>query len=455
MVIERAFIMCLLMSICGFVFCMIFLPLEKFTRNLVSAKTMVTVNTAALLSFVVPFYFAISIKDGTEALLMRNELLVYQDIGGYDGFVCGIREHIGTEYLGFIWLLGVLLVLLYRLLKYFHLMNMIKSQSYRIYDDFWNVKFSDIKAREQVSDVFLVGCCSISTPCTIGIMKKYVVIPSYMINALEEHEAEFILEHEFYHIVSDDILRNFLIMLLSCLNWFNPLYYFLRKNLLEWMEIACDAEVTKNYSKKQRRQYCELIIKVLSLEENRIEEGSFTVNFKGIRNYQRRLSEIMKQNKKSSRIGKVLVTSLVFTALFCGTAAAKEADMSVHMLFSKNIDMVNSDEFTIIESDEIPMEDTFESDIAGAYEETVFVSAEGVTYTVIYNENVPDMQKTPENQIEPNHVHEYVDITIKEHKKNADGSCVTKYYEAQKCTGCGKVVKGKLVQTIISEICNH
>ena len=68
LIIERAFIMVILMSISGFVFCAIFLPFEKFASKIVSPKTMVHANTVALLSFVLPFYFAISIKDGTEAI---------------------------------------------------------------------------------------------------------------------------------------------------------------------------------------------------------------------------------------------------------------------------------------------------------------------------------------------------------------------------------------------------
>ena len=456
LIIERAFIMALLMSISGFVFCAIFLPFEQFARKLVSPKAMVNASTVALLSFVIPFYFAISIKDGTEAALINGELLVFQDAGGYDSFVCNVREHFRMEYLGFIWLIGIFVILLHYLWKYLRLRNVVKNQSFYICDDFWSVKFSEIKNEKKVSDVFLVGCCGISTPCTVGIRKKYIVIPSYMINAFDEKEVEFILQHEFYHIVNDDPLRNSLILILSCLNWFNPLYHFLRKNLSEWMEIACDEEVTQNYSKEQRRQYCELIIKVMSLEDDRNEKAEFTVNFKGMKNYKRRIKEIMKQNKKSSLTGKVFVTTLVFASLFCGTAAAKEADMAVHSMFSQNVDMVNASEISIVESAIDPVQASENDIVKSIYgEETIPVDEEGVTCTIIYNEEVPNVQEVPENQVDPKHVHKYVDVTIQEHKKNADGSCVTKYYEGQKCTGCGKVVKGDKIGETTLDKCPH
>lgn len=185
MIIERAFIMVLLTSIGGFVFCMIFLPFQRLISKLASPKAMVNANTVALFSFVIPFYFSISIKDGTEVALKNNELLVFQDIGGYDSFICQIREHFSMEYIGLIWLIGALVTLFCYLWKYIQLLNMIKKQTFYICDDFWSIKFYKIKNQKQISDVSLVGCCGISTPCTVGIRKKYIIIPSYMINAFE------------------------------------------------------------------------------------------------------------------------------------------------------------------------------------------------------------------------------------------------------------------------------
>ena len=66
LMIERAFIVALLLSISGFVFCAIFLPFEKIAYKWTSAKTMLYVNTIALFSFVTPLYFVISIRDKDE-----------------------------------------------------------------------------------------------------------------------------------------------------------------------------------------------------------------------------------------------------------------------------------------------------------------------------------------------------------------------------------------------------
>ena len=83
LMIERAFIVALLLSISGFVFCAIFLPFEKIAYKWTSARTMVYVNTVALFSFVTPLYFVISLRDGSEKAFIQSDLLIHEDISGH------------------------------------------------------------------------------------------------------------------------------------------------------------------------------------------------------------------------------------------------------------------------------------------------------------------------------------------------------------------------------------
>ena len=122
LMIERAFIVALLLSISGFAFCAIFLPFEKIAYKWTSAKTMVYVNTIALFSFVTPLYFVISIRDGSEKAFIESDLLIYQDISKYNGFVYDVREQIHMEYLGIIWLIGVVAFFIYFVWRYISLL---------------------------------------------------------------------------------------------------------------------------------------------------------------------------------------------------------------------------------------------------------------------------------------------------------------------------------------------
>ena len=66
-----------------------------------------------------------------------------------------------------------------------------------------------------------------------------------------------------------------------------------------------------------------------------------------------------------------------------------------------------------------------------------------------------DVPEQVQAQVEPRHAHKLVDITLKEHKKKSNGSCVTTYYEGQKCSTCGTVWKGDVIRTVTDAKCTH
>lgn len=458
--IERAFIVVLLLSISGFVFCAIFLPFEKIAYKWTSARTMVYVNTIALFSFIIPLYFAVSIGDGSEKAFIDSNLLIPQDVSGYNSIVYNVREQIHMEYFGIIWLIGVIGFFIYYVWKYVSLLYAVKKSMFYVEDDLWYEKFCKIKNSNRVSNVSLIGSCNISTPCTIGLRKRYIVIPAYMIAFFDEEEIGFILEHEFYHVKHRDWLRKFLVLFLNCLNWFNPLYYFLMKNLSEWTEAACDEDVTKNYTKGQKRKYCELIIKVLEMEQSRSKGAYFSVGFVGleIKNYKGRMVKIIKKCSMNSRLGKVTITTLAIMAMFCGNASAKELDGSVNMLFSGNVEFVKAGELEEVNADDIQLEGDFGSNTNVNRENLVefeLHNTNDITYEIIYDGNAVDVPEQGQVQVEPNHVHNLVNITLKEHKKKSDGSCVTTYYEGQKCISCGLTWKGDVINTVTMAKCIH
>ena len=51
--------------------------------------------------------------------------------------------------------------------------------------------------------------------------------------------------------------------------------------------------------------------------------------------------------------------------------------------------------------------------------------------------------------------HDYVEGTISKHSKKSNGGCITKYYDAQRCSKCGKIILGSLIDTETHEVCPH
>lgn len=441
LIVNRIFVCVLLLSISGFISSSIYLILEKNLYKLTSAKFMVFTNTVVLFSFVIPFYYLFSIMDGSEGSFIDYDLIVFEGQNEYNNVVASARDIFPyIDYIDNIWFIGVLVFIAMKILMYLYTVTRIKRKSFVIQSDVWASAFEKIMGKYTTQNVLLMGNSETTSPFTVGILHKYIVIPAIMINALDEEEIEFVLSHECYHASQNDVGRKVLMIVLNCLNWFNPLFYFLKDNLSAWMEIACDEAVTERFDGRQKRKYAALIIKSLELENIRNKSHLYCVCYSGnnVKHYKRRIVEIMGEKKRNGLHGKVFVSALAVFSLTCSNVVAKAADIPVNMMFSNNVQVAKLGEFEEIQIDEMRTDLEFKgknpSDL-GNFVKFDVRDTEDTTYEIIYNDNIKNKVEQMQNQIEPQHVHKIVDITLKEHKKNSDGSCKTTYYEGRKCTG--------------------
>lgn len=460
MMIDRIFITVLLLSISGFVFCTVFFPLEKYAYRLTTAKTMVFVNTVALFSFVIPFYFIVSLFDRSEDYFGGYRTLVFEDVSNYEGVVGAIREMGIIEHFSSIWLLGAIFFFIKFVCKYIFLLHKVRANKFYMKDDdTWAKIFNSLKDEKNVQGVKLVFCYAIFTPCSVGIRDRYIVIPASMMNAFNEEEMEFILEHELYHVIHRDLPRKLLVMLLSCLNWFNPQFRALRINLSDWLEAATDEAVTEGFAFKKKLRYSQLIAKVMELERAGSTAAGFGVNFRGERAKRniRRSMKIMQEKEKTGVFGKAVVVSVTLLSLAFGNVVAKAADGPINQMFSKNVEVVNSADIEVIEGTDILFDDGVEDrqDVDNG-EFIVFdlCDTADTTYEVIYNDT-NTVSTAVQDTIDPQHIHHIIDVTIKEHKKQSDGSCITTYYEGGQCTSCGLTWKGDVIEIVIKPKCPH
>ena len=461
LIVNRIFICVLLLSISGFISSSIYLILEKNLYKLTSAKFMVFTNTVVLFSFVIPFYYLFSIMDGSEGSFIDYDLIVFEGQNEYNNVVASARDIFPyIDYIDNIWFIGVLVFIAMKILMYLYTVIRIKRTSFVIQSDVWASAFEKIMGKYTTQNVLLMGNSETTSPFTVGILHKYIVIPAIMINALDEEEIEFVLSHECYHASQNDVGRKVLMIVLNCLNWFNPLFYFLKDNLSAWMEIACDEAVTERFDGRQKRKYAALIIKSLELENIRNKSHLYCVCYSGnnVKHYKRRIVEIMGEKKRNGLHGKVFVSALAVFSLTCSNVVAKAADTPVNMMFSNNVQVAKLGEFEEIQIDEMRTDLEFKgknpSDL-GNFVKFDVRDTEDTTYEIIYNDNIKNKVEQMQNQIEPQHVHKIVDITLKEHKKNSDGSCKTTYYEGRKCTVCGAIWKGDVINVVTMAKCTH
>lgn len=97
-------------------------------------------------------------------------------------------------------------------------------------------------------------------PAVIGVLRPIIVTPADFEQRFDAEERRIVLAHERAHMAQGDPWINALVVLLQCLNWFNPFVHIAARALRVDQELACDAAVIAQ-SDGLRRRYAEAILK--------------------------------------------------------------------------------------------------------------------------------------------------------------------------------------------------
>ena len=165
----------------------------------------------------------------------------------------------------------------------------------------------------------------------------------------------------------------------------------------------------------------------------------------------------MKRNQANSILGKVTVASVVMISMISGNVVAKAADIPVNQMFSRNAEVVVTEEMAVVESVDTFAEEDYqyiEYESTGEFVKLSVSDMESATYEVIYKDGtVEKLSKVP--QSEERHAHKLVEVTLREHKKASDGSCTTTYYDGKQCSVCGATWKGDEIKVVTMKKCTH
>ncbi|HUW18598.1 MAG TPA: M56 family metallopeptidase [Sedimentisphaerales bacterium] len=93
----------------------------------------------------------------------------------------------------------------------------------------------------RVPKVVLSG--SITTPAVFGAFRPVLLMPAEEVSKLCRKGLEHVLLHELAHIKRADLKVHGLWMVLQIIYWFNPLLWFVRRQLQHLRELCCDATV--------------------------------------------------------------------------------------------------------------------------------------------------------------------------------------------------------------------
>lgn len=167
----------------------------------------------------------------------------------------------------------------------------------------------------------------------------------------------------------------------------------------------------------------------------------------------------MKGGEKKSVLGKVLVSTLAFASIFTSSVFAKGVDYPVNQVFSEKVSVASTDNFKKVADNTFSVVSDSQIDFdsidfsTGNYKEFAGVNSDTISYEVIYRNGTTSDDLSVE--IEPNHLHNIVDVVLSEHFKYSDGSCKMTYYEGKECTVCGALWQGDVISTHTYANCPH
>lgn len=156
--------------------------------------------------------------------------------------------------------------------------------------------------------VFL--CEKVTSPMLMGVVHPKIVLP-ISVDGWTEEELEWVLAHELTHYRNQDILLKWILNLACCVNWFNPMVHWMKRQCFYEMELACDGKVLEARSGKERERYARLM---LSFARSTGRETSYATGFSGSKKCMKGRIDYVLSTKKR-RKGRLFLTWMCVAVL--------------------------------------------------------------------------------------------------------------------------------------------
>lgn len=209
-----------------------------------------------------------------------NPLQIYMEIGAY------------------IWILGIMVLLIYSLVSVLQLKRQLKSAQL--------IKKNIYEAK------------NLKTPFVLGLINPKIYLPV----GLSKEEQNYILIHEQTHIHRKDHIIKTLAFLIVSIHWFNPLVWIAFILMSTDMELSCDERVLKVMNEDIKKPYANSL---LSLATGRhILNGSPLAFGEG--NVKGRIKNVLNYKKPSFWI--ILFSIIIVAAIGIGLAANPKSSAS-------------------------------------------------------------------------------------------------------------------------------
>ena len=152
-------------------------------------------------------------------------------------------------------------------------------------------------------------------PMMLGIFRPKIVLP---VREYNEELLTNILRHELTHYRRFDMLYKWISVAILAIHWFNPITWFIRRELNRACEMSCDEMLLSSMNKEEKQSYGNTLL--LMAASTALPSAVVATTFATEkRNLKERLNQIMNYKKSRTRMLAAFLAVVLLTG--CGMAA--------------------------------------------------------------------------------------------------------------------------------------
>ena len=210
--------------------------------------------------------------------------------------------------LAWLWLIGAMLLTLLNIARYISLNVKIRKNG-EIISLPEIGKYTNRKINVRVWE-------SIASPFMTGVLKPTLILPK---TELSDEQLHNILCHEMTHFKRRDILYKCFAEFVKCVHWFNPVIWYVTRQIATECEISCDIAVTKNMSDSEEMSYINTILSLLPMGKSK--QLPLTTQMASSKKILKRRFIMIKNKKTTSRFMSV-VSAVIAVVMLSTTVLA-------------------------------------------------------------------------------------------------------------------------------------
>ena len=231
--------------------------------------------------------------------------------------------------LAYVWLIGAIALMLLNILRYIRLNIKIRKNS-EVISCPETGAYTDRKINVRVWE-------NVASPFITGIFRPMLILPK---TELSGEQLDNILRHEMTHFKRHDILYKWFAEFVKCVHWFNPISWYVSKQIAAECEISCDMSVTKNMSGSEEMSYVSTILYLLPTGKSK--QLPLTTQMASSKKFLKRRFIMIKNKKTTSRFMSVL--SAVIAVVMLSTTVFASGVLSDLTTDDYTIEILNNGE---------------------------------------------------------------------------------------------------------------